>query len=250
MKMAAESTGGVGKETVAPAGGIGSWLRRHWFLIAMLAILIYVILPWLAPVFMELGWTKAASVIYLVYMTQCHQMPQRSFFMFGDKPMYSLAEVQSAWGSITNPIALRQFTGNSAMGWKVAWSDRMVSMYGSILVFAWLWWLLRRRIKRLPLWGFFLLLLPMAIDGSSHMVSVLAGFGQGFRYSNTWLAELTRYGLTSSFYVGNALGSFNSWMRLLTGLLFGLAIVWLGFPFLEKFFRDTRRTNKFKTNSP
>ena len=187
--MAAESTGGVGKETVAPAGGIGSWLRRHWFLIAMLAILIYVILPWLAPVFMELGWTKAASVIYLVYMTQCHQMPQRSFFMFGDKPMYSLAEVQSAWGSITNPIALRQFTGNSAMGWKVAWSDRMVFMYSSIILWGALFFYpLRRRLKRLPWWGFILLLMPMAIDGGTHFISDMSGgIGGGFRYGNLWL---------------------------------------------------------------
>ena len=235
MKMAAESTGGVGKETVAPAGGIGSWLRRHWFLIAMLAILIFVILPWLAPVFMELGWTKAASVIYLVYMTQCHQMPQRSFFMFGDKPMYSLAEVQSAWGSITNPIALRQFTGNSAMGWKVAWSDRMVFMYSSIILWGVLFFYpLRRRLKRLPWWGFVLLLMPMAIDGGTHFISdISGGIGGGFRYSNLWLASLTGNTFPATFYVGDALGSFNSWMRLVTGLLFALGIVWFVFPYLD-----------------
>lgn len=233
--MAAESTGGVGKETVAPVGGIGSWLKRHWFLIAMLAILIYVILPWLAPVFMELGWTKAASVIYLIYMTQCHQMPQRSFFMFGDKPMYSLVEVQSAWGSITNPIALRQFTGNSEMGWKVAWSDRMVFMYSSIILWGVLFFYpLRRRLKRLPWWGFVLLLMPMAIDGGTHFISDMSGgIGGGFRYSNLWLASLTGNTFPATFYVGDALGSFNSWMRLVTGLLFALGIVWFIFPYLD-----------------
>ena len=229
---------------------LGFLLRRNWLLVFSFVFGLYVGLPFLAPVFMQIDWQIPGKAIYLIYSFLCHQLPQRSFFLFGPQTMYSLNEVQANLADTTNPLVLRQFIGTPDMGWKVAWSDRMVSMYGSILVVAWLWWLLRQRIKRLPLWGFFLLLLPMAIDGSSHMVSDLAGFGQGFRYSNTWLAELTRYGLTSSFYVGNALGSFNSWMRLITGLLFGLAIVWLGFPFLEKFFTETHRTIKFKTNSP
>jgi uncharacterized membrane protein len=123
-------------------------------------------------------------------------------------------------------------------------------MYASILILGWLWWPLRRRIKQLPLWGFVLLLLPMAIDGSSHMISDLAGFGQGFRYTNAWLAELTENVFPASFYVGNAFGSFNSWMRLITGILFGLGIVWLGFPYLEKLFMDTARTMKSKSQRP
>lgn len=90
----------------------------------------------------------------------------------------------------------------------------------------------------------------MAIDGGSHFVSDLAGFGQGFRYTNTWLAELTGNTFARSFYVGNALGSFNSWMRLLTGTLFGLGIVWLGFPYLEKLFMDTARSLEIKKQHP
>ena len=34
------------------------------------------------------------------------------------------------------------------------------------------------------------------------------------------------------FYVGDALGSFNSWARLITGLLAGLGITWLAFPYI------------------
>jgi hypothetical protein len=34
-----------------------------------------------------------------------------------------------------NPLILRQFVGNPEMGWKVAWSDRMVSLYGGIFLF-------------------------------------------------------------------------------------------------------------------
>ena len=116
------------------------------------------------------------------------------------------------------------------MGFKVAWSDRMGSAYGSIPVAALLWWPLRKRIRGLPLWGFALLALPMFIDGGTHFISDLAGIGQGFRYTNGWLAELTGYNIPESFYVGNTLGSFNSWMRLITGMLFGVGVVWFSFP--------------------
>jgi hypothetical protein len=72
----------------------------------------------------------------------------------------------------------------------------------------------------------------MVIDGGSHAVSDLAGIGQGFRDSNLWLAALTHHALPPTFYAGDALGSFNSWMRFLTGLLAGSGIAWFVFPYM------------------
>ena len=66
------------------------------------------------------------------------------------------------------------------------------------------------------------------------MVSDLAGIGQGFRDSNAWLAALTGNSLPAAFYAGDALGSFNGWMRLISGALFALGIVWLAFPYLDQ----------------
>ena len=43
---------------------------------------------------------------------------------------------------------------------------------------------------------------------------------------------LTKDALPVTFYAGDALGSFNSLMRLITGPLAGLAIVWLSFPYI------------------
>ncbi|MEO5886295.1 MAG: hypothetical protein ABIQ77_01410 [Anaerolineales bacterium] len=43
---------------------------------------------------------------------------------------------------------------------------------------------------------------------------------------------LTNNSLPASFYAGNALGSFNSWMRLVTGTLTGLGIVWFAIPLI------------------
>jgi hypothetical protein len=39
-----------------------------------------------------------------------------------------------------------------------------------------------------------------------------------------------------NFYQGDALGSFNSWMRLITGVLFGIALVAFAFPCLNNAF--------------
>lgn len=205
-------------------------LVRYWIFLFIAFGLLWVGLPWLAPVFMKMGWGDAAKAIYSFYSFQCHQMPQRSFFLFGPQTMYSLDQIQTAGVDIDNLRELRRFIGNPNMGFKVAWSDRMVSAYGSIPVAALLWWPLRKRIRALSLWGFALLALPMLIDGGTHFISDLAGIGQGFRYTNGWLAELTGNNLPASFYVGNALGSFNSWMRLITGTLFGIGVVWFSFP--------------------
>ncbi len=125
-----------------------------------------------------------------------------------------------------------RFIGNELMGWKVAWSDRMISFYTSVWLFALVWFPLRRKVKPISWWGFILLLLPMALDGGSHAISDLAGIGQGFRDTNQWLAVLTNNAFSASFYAGDALGSFNSIMRLITGLLAGLGIVWLAFPYI------------------
>jgi uncharacterized membrane protein len=91
----------------------------------------------------------------------------------------------------------------------------------------------RKRVPRLPVWGLVLFLLPMAVDGGTHVLSDLAGIGQGFRDVNLWLVLLTRNIFQPGFYAGDAWGSFNSMMRLLTGVLFGLGVAWFTFPYLE-----------------
>ena len=239
----------IDKPLVAPLNRSGAlaanrvlhWLSKHWLLVISLLLGLYIGLPWLAPLFMKLGWIGAGNAIYLIYSTQCHQLPQRSFFLFGPKFMYGLAEIQAAWKVTDNPLILRQFIGSPEIGWKVAWSDRMVSMYAGLFFAGLLYWPLRKRLKPLPLWGFALLILPMAIDGGTHFISDLAGIGQGFRDSNAWLAALTRNAFPATFYAGDVLGSFNSWMRLITGILFGIGIVWLAYPYLESAFADLTR---------
>ena len=218
--------------TAKPKHSVFDWISDHWFEAFLILYGIWVWLPFLAPVLMKLGLSTAGNVIYVLYSFFCHQLPERSFFFFGEKTMYSLNEIQSAWQNTANPMILREFTGNELMGWKVAWSDRMISFYNGVWMFALAWWPLRRRLKPLSWWGFVLLLLPMIVDGSTHAISDLAGIGLGFRDANPWLVALTHKTLPTTFYVGDALGSFNSWARLLSGLLAGLGIVWLAFPYM------------------
>ena len=132
------------------------------------------------------------------------------------------------------------------MGWKVAWSDRMVSMFTSLWVFGIFWGLLKKKIKPLPWWGLILLLSTYGYRWHHPLISDLAGIGQGFRDSNVWLVTLTKNTLPTSFYAGDAWGSFNAWMRLITGVLFGLGIVWFGFPFLMRLLQNSAEIVEYK----
>ena len=214
-------------------------ITRHWLLVINILIGVWVLLPWLAPVFMYLGWISVGKAIYLFYSFQCHQLPQRSFFLFGKQTMYSLSEIQTAWQATANPLDLRQFIGNPEMGWKIAWSDRMVAMYTSVWLGSLFFGFVRRRLKPISFWVFALFLLPMLIDGGTHMLSDFAGIGHGFRDTNAWLQTITYNAFSTSFYQGDALGSFNSWVRLISGLLFGIALVWFAYPYINDSFADT-----------
>jgi len=209
-------------------------LAKNWFGLFIIFFGLWIWAPFLAPLFMHLGWNGPAKAIYFIYSFFCHQLPERSYFLFGSKVTYSLKEIQAVWIDTFNPLLLRKFTGTAAMGWKVAWSDRMISFYSGVWLFALIWFPLRHRMRNLPWGGLILFLLPMALDGGTHFLSDLAGIGQGFRYTNLWLAQLTHFTLSTGFYSGDALGSFNSWMRIITGLLAGLGLVWFTFPFIEE----------------
>lgn len=238
-------TTSVAKTQARTLLSFSQWIARHWFEAFLIVYGLWVFTPFLAPIFMQIGWNGAGKAIYFIYSFFCHQLPERSFFFFGQKAMYSLNEIQAVWQDTTNPFILRQFIGNGMMGWKVAWSDRMIWFYTSVWLFAVLWSPFRRKIKPLAWWGFVLLLLPLVIDGSTHAISDLAGIGQGFRDTNQWLVALTNNTFPATFYAGDALGSFNSWIRLITGTLAGLGIVWLAFPYIYQTQTLNQELDKF-----
>ncbi len=204
-----------------------TWILRHWLLVLNVLLGVYVITPLTAPFLMVGGLTSQARLVYAVYSTQCHQLPERSYFLFGQSVMYPVSAIDAARGS-TDVLTLRQFIGTPQMGYKIAWSDRMISLYTSIWVGSLAYALLRRRFAAtapsLVLTA--VLLVPIFLDGGTHFLSDLQGFGYGFRDTNDWLRALTGGAFPAHFYAGDALWSFNSLMRMWTGALAGLALAW------------------------
>ncbi|MEE8357548.1 MAG: DUF2085 domain-containing protein, partial [Anaerolineales bacterium] len=233
------------EESNALADWLNSAISNHWMLVITLSFGLYVGLPFLAPVFKQLGLDGFANGIYFLYSFLCHQYPQRSFFLFGQNSSYSLETIQ-LWQDTSNPLLLGRFIGNSQLGWKVAWSDRMVSMFSSIPIIGWLWYPFRRKIKPLSIWGFLLFLVPMGLDGITHIISDFSGLGNGFRSTNTWLQILTGSAFPAEFYSGTQLASFNSSMRLVTGVLFGIGVVWFFFPHLDILFQKMKKYLEIK----
>ena len=130
------------------------------------------------------------KAIYFINPFSCHQLPERSFFFFDEKTMYSLNEIQANWQNTVHPRILRKLIVNPEMGRKVAWSDRMTSFYTSVWLFVAVLTPWKHRLKPLSWWRF-TLLLPMTLDGGTHAISDLAGLKEGFRDTNQWLAVLT-----------------------------------------------------------
>ena len=183
-------------------------IARHWVAVFSLALALYVGLPFLAPALMQVGLTGPARLIYLIYSPACHQLPDRSYFLFGEQPVYTLEELESAAvlpGS--GLLERRRFIGDETLGWKVALCERDVAIYGSMLLAGMLFALLRGRVGRLPLPVFVLFVIPIAVDGLSQLF--------GLRTSNWWL-------------------------RTLTGALFGVGVVWLVYPYIQESMDDIR----------
>ena len=227
------------------------WLSRHWLALFNIFVGVFVLLPYLAPVFMWLGLTGLADRIYFLYVIIGHQLPQRSIFLFGPNLMYSLPEIAAITHSV-DPLALKQFIGNAEIGWKVAYSDRLMAWYGSFWIASLVYGLIRRRVKPLPFWGLVLLSLPMFVDGTTHTISDMLinnQFGAGFRDSNVWLAQLTNNALPAAFVAGDALGSFNSLARWISGALFGVGLAWFLLPYAEGTFAYRRAELEVKLNA-
>jgi uncharacterized membrane protein len=182
-------------------------LAKHWLALANLVLAVYVGLPLLAPIFMEAGWTVPAKVIYTVYRPACHQRPDRSYFIGGPEVTYTPPQLEAAG---LNGGPLSRDIGNPALGWKVAFCERDVAIYGSMLLTGLAYGLIRRRRStRFMSWKVYaLFVLPMAVDGTLQLFGV---------YESTWL------------------------LRTITGVLFGVGSVLFAFPFLEVGFRDVRR---------
>jgi uncharacterized membrane protein len=208
-------------------------LSRHWLLVVNGFLGLYIGLAVLAPLLMAAGLTGPGRALYGFFSFQCHQLPQRSYFLFsqaGGIQTYSLDQVV-AWGADPSSVlTMRAFIGDPQVGYKVAIAHRLTAIHTAMFVGGLLWALVGRRLPRLSILGLVLLALPMALDGGSHMLSEITRLG--FRESNIWAVWLTGGRFPQSFYEGTTAGTLNWLLRTLTGGLFGLATVWFIFPYL------------------
>lgn len=148
---------------------------RHWLFIANAILIVFSTLPVLAPILAALGFEGISNAIFVAYSLTCHQMPSRSYFIFGHQ---------------------------------MAYCERNTAIYFSMAAAGLVYARLRDSgAPRLPWRWYFVLILPIAIDGFTQLF--------GWRES-TWL------------------------LRGITGALFGAATVWVGFPYLQANFDEIK----------
>ncbi len=260
-------------------------ITKHWLRAAIAFWLIWGTLPWIAPVLMKLGATGPATAIYQMYQPMCHRFAFRSFYLFGEQAAYPLAGAHSglvpfealagvsplpgimragklptppfgiralpqidgiwlngAYAAIDIPddvtpydtesaanfarlqLASSSFIGNEQFGYKAAVCERDVSIYAGLGLTALIFAIprVRRKLRPLPIWMYVLIgLVPIGLDGFSQMF--------GYAPFSFWPPRET-------------IPAF----RVITGLVFGLATGWLGYPNIDLSMRETREAIELK----
>ena len=158
-----------------------AWGLRHWLLCANGLVLLYAGLPWLSPLARAAGYERTGQFLFLLYRPLCHQLPERSFCIHG---------------------------------YQVAYCHRCTAMYTSILAAGLLFSVVRRRLTPASLRTAGLLLLPMLLDGGTHLID-----------------DVLRIGFRGG---GDGVGSLNFALRMLTGLLVGVAVLVALYPRLDR----------------
>ncbi len=149
------------------------WAFRHWLALLNMLVLLYGGLPWLSPLLHHMGYHRLGHWLFVLYSPFCHQHPARSF----------------SW-----------------LGYQVAFCHREAAMYTALFIGGLLFALVRHRLRPMRVRTMGYLLLPMLLDGSTHMV-------------NDFLPSLM---LRSA---DHSIGSLNWWLRMGTGVLFAVAVV-------------------------
>ena len=169
------------KTSMSTGDKLSHLISAHYLKVVNLILVLYVGLPFLAPVLMKAGFTGAAQPIYAVYKVSCHELAFRSWFLFGEQPYYpreaagleGVTTYEQATGN--NPgdlVTARNFQGNEQLGYKVAFCQRDIAIYLAMLAFGLLFGLTGRKIRPLPMWAWILIgIIPIGLDGGSQLIS-------------------------------------------------------------------------------
>ena len=223
-------------QVISGADRVMYWLSRHYLAVLNVAMLFYFGLPILAPVLMNAGLKAPANIIYTSYKPLCHQFGFRSFFLFGEQAYYPLKEAglpgvktfEQATGIVnardpigTARLEARQFTGNPAVGYKMALCERDMGIYTAIFLFGLFYAATGRRLKPLH-WLLWILIGmgPIGLDGFSQLFSQMEW---------SWLVNILPYRESTPF------------LRVFTGALFGFATAWFAYPYMEESMTESRQ---------
>jgi len=179
-------------------------VAKHWLFLTNASTGFLVGLPALAPVLMSAGYLRAARLIYTLSAPLCHQLPERSFFLFGRQSFYTLEELE-AWLGPNVPL---RYIGDRTLGYKMAVCERDMATFLAFFLAGLAFALVRRRLPPLPVKAFIVLCLPMAVDGFGQLLAL---------WDSTW------------------------WSRVFSGGLFGVACIWLAYPHIEAGMSQVRR---------
>jgi uncharacterized membrane protein len=147
---------------------VGNFLIQHWATMITYALGILVFAALSVPFLSYFGLDGISKQIFFALHMVCAQIPSHSFYIFGHQ---------------------------------LGMCARNFSIYASMFIGSLIFVLSKKRIPGIPWWLWILMILPMALDGTTQMF--------GLRES-TW--EL----------------------RVLTGTLFGLGNVWFALPLIQK----------------
>ena len=186
-------------------------------------------MPLLAPLLMHFDLSGPANIIYRAYSATCHQLPSRSYFLWGQQ---------------------------------VAVCHRDLAIWMTMFIGGVFFSLLRQRLKPLPFHWWVLFVIPIGLDGGTQLI------GSVFNLLPAWLllafGLFVALGLSLLIFKKGSgrwqflffvwcfpLGIFfvyvngprlSTWyLRSITGLIFALGNLWLALPMLQQEFVRIRQ---------
>ena len=161
----------IGRSFYQVGRQLGNLLLSYWAHVLTSLFGLIVLIALLIPILSYFGLDVIAKPLFFALHAICAQIPSHSFYLLGHQ-----------------------------LGLCV----RNLSIYSSMVLGGLAFVLSKKRMPGIPWWVWVLMILPMALDGTTQMV--------GWRES-TW--EL----------------------RMITGVLFGLGSVWFALPLVQKYLR-------------
>jgi uncharacterized membrane protein len=191
-----------------------SWFEKYYLHLILFFLLIFILLPVLAPVLVKNGMEYPARLIYWSYSNLCHQLPYRSWFLFGTHTHYPLeaAGIESGLdfisafqysGELENS---RGIIGSDTLGYKIAICQRDLAMYISLFLIGLGYLASGKKWKKIPFWAWVAFgVLPLGLDGISQLAGYLEGMPEflPLRESTPLLRTVTGalFGIFTGLYV-------------------------------------------------